>query len=325
MRFVLLIVAAVVAVVAGVTALKLSGEKSPEPTTSTATSTSILPTSVSTVDVLVARQQIPVGTIIKPEMISKQPWPAHLVLESFIVSTGENDDVVGRVARSTFLPYEPLLKSRLSNPNDPSFLAAVLPEGMRAMTLATDVISGVAGYIFPGDRVDILITHNVPGDAEKDRNASAFRANNNKPAFTEVLVPNARVLAVNLRPPDGLDATASNNTAPTSITLEVPESVAQEIRLAERLGTLSLTLRSLKDIDNNEVPVPTTYEDITHASNLHTGAIVRIIRGIDKSADKETTFTPDDGTRAIDNPLDESQQRSLEEDTAGSNSMMKTE
>ncbi|MGE0755295.1 MAG: Flp pilus assembly protein CpaB, partial [Alphaproteobacteria bacterium] len=235
MRVVLLLVAAVIAIVAGVAALKLSGDKDQG---STATVTTSQPVNSSTAEVLVAREQINVGTVITAEMLSRQPWPSHLVLESFIVSDGKDENTIGKVARATFMPYEPLLKTRLGNPNDPSFLAATLPSGMRAMTLATDVISGVAGYVFPGDRVDVLVTHNVPAEMRRDQSRNGGASAGGRPAYAEVLVPNARVLAVNLRPAEGPNTSTNANTAPNSITLEVPESVAQEVRLAEKLGTL---------------------------------------------------------------------------------------
>lgn len=285
MRIILLVVAAVIAVVAGVTALKLTGNNNQQNTPQIATNEQ--PSGdVKTVNVLVAREQIQIGTVIKPEMISRQPWPSHLVLNSFIVSDGKDTGVIGRVARTTFMPYEPLLKSRLGNPNDPSFLAATLPEGMRAITLATDVISGVAGYVFPGDRVDVLVTHNVPAVAEAEAGSgNSRRAGSGRPAYAEVLVPDARVLAVNLRRIEDPEGTAAASTAPNSITLEVPAEVAQEVRLSEKLGTLSLSLRSLKDMDKEGVPTPTTYDDLTNAGLVSNGGRVNVVRGVTKDKD----------------------------------------
>lgn len=299
MRFVLLLVAAVIAIVAAVAALKFTGGNKTETPAADATTTQTRPTSsnLSTVDVLVARDLIPVGTVIEESMLSKQPWPSHLVLESFVVADSPDGKVVGKVARSTFMAYEPLLKTRLADPNDPSFLAATLPHGMRAMTLATDAVSGVAGYIFPGDRVDVIVTHNVPKEAKLQRSSSAGDiGTSNKPAFSEVLVPNARVLAVNVRRVDTPEARPAN-PAPTSITIEVPEKMAQEVRLAEKLGTLSLTLRSLKDISGDiQIPPPTTIDDLTRAETLASGGTVRIVRGVETEDDYENNVSTVKGT-----------------------------
>ncbi len=287
MRFILLLVAAVIAVVAGVTALKWSGQNTP-PAQQTATSQLSQPRSgnVSTVEILVARDQIPVGAVIKETMLDRQPWPAHLVLSGFAVVGDSDSNVIGQVARTTFLPHEPILKSRLGNPNDPSFLAATLPAGMRAITIATDTVSGVAGYVFPGDRVDILITHNVPLEAKRQRGSKAS-AQSAKPAFSEVLVSNARVLAVNLREAPGKEGTHAV-VNPANVTVAVPDAVAQQIRLAEKLGTLSLTLRSLKDLEEYAQPDPTSLESVTQVNLWQSGSSsVRIVRGAGDDSDKD--------------------------------------
>ncbi len=281
MRFVLLLVAAVIAVVAGVAALKITGGGKDEPKPVVANAAVQKPANVSTVEVLVAREQIDVGSIIKEEMLAKQPWPSHLVLESFVVAGSNEGNVVGRVARTTFMPQEPLLKTRLSNPNDPSFLAATLPEGMRAVTIGTDTVAGVAGYIFPGDRVDILMTHNVPADEFNRTKTDDKKKMNTKPAFTEVLLSNIRVLGVNLRPKAAGEDTKSN-AAPSSLTLAVPEGAVQQLRLAEKLGTLSLALRSIKDMEKYDALPPTSLENLTRVSLSRAGmGGVRLVRGVD--------------------------------------------
>ncbi len=280
MRFVLLLVAAVIAVVAGVAALRVTGggKDNPKPVVSDAAQK---PAAVATVDVLVARDQIDVGTVIKEEMLARQPWPSHLVLESFVVAGSAEGNIVGRVARTTFMPQEPILRTRLSNPNDPSFLAATLPAGIRAITIGTDSVAGVAGYIFPGDKVDILITHNVPADEYNRKKTDSERKMSTKPAFAEVLVANVRVLGVNLRPKVSGDDTKSN-TAPNSLTIAVPEDVVQQLRLAEKLGTLSLSLRSIKDMDTVSTQPPTTLENLTRVGFSQTGvSSVRVVRGVD--------------------------------------------
>lgn len=287
MRFVLLLVAAVIAVVAGVAALKFAGGGKQENSPVVANAGTQRSADVATVEVFVAREQIDVGAVIKEEMLAKQPWPSHLVLESFVVAGVSGEDVIGRIARSTFMPQEPLLKTRLANPNDPSFLAATLPEGKRAVTLATDAVAGVAGYIFPGDRVDVLMTHNVPNQLVAQHSGSGVQHSvSREPAYSEVLVPNTRVLAVNLRDGGGDRDRARSSTAPSSITIEVPEEVVQQLRLAEKLGTLSLALRSLKDIDKVEAPAPTSLENLTRVELSKSGAVsgVRLVRGVDSDA-----------------------------------------
>ena len=95
--------------------------------------------------VFVAKQEIPVGTVIEREMIDRQVWPQHLVGPGFIVADGDNPpNIVGMVSRSHFQPREVIIRTKLANPDDPSFLAATIPAGMRAVTVSVNGITSVA-------------------------------------------------------------------------------------------------------------------------------------------------------------------------------------
>ncbi len=264
MRYVIFGIIAVLAIVVAVIAFRLSDQGSQS--TAVAQNVPASEVTVRTVDVLVARSNIPVGSIIDNSMIDKQPWPENLVLEGFIVSDGnDKENIVGKVVRSGIQAHEPFMKNKLANPNDPGFLAASLPTGMRAVTVATDAVSGVAGFVFPGDRVDVLFTHeSIPGGT----------VSSGKPTYTEVLAPNLRVLGVNIR--DGGDPSKPAAVSPSSVTLEVTDSVAQQIRLAEKNGTLSLSLRSIRDDAQNMID-PTSLANISRASALSTS--MSIVRG----------------------------------------------
>ena len=296
MRFVALLVAAVIAVVAGVAALQMSSK----PTADSALTpvASRQNSDVATVQVLVARQPIEVGAVLDDAMIEKQPWPSHLVLDGFITSDSPDATMAGKVARASFQANEPITRNKIANPNDPSFLAAALPAGMRAVTVATDAISGVAGYVFPGDRVDIIITHNIPNDVEVRSNRQARAMN--KPDVSEVLVPNVRVLAVNVRQPAGKEAASST---PSSITLEVREEDVQSIRLAEKVGALSLALRPLKD-DPTAEPSPTRSVMLTGVKIFGGEAAsgVRIVRGAGEKQDTQTSSARNEETKMDSEP-----------------------
>lgn len=277
MRAIVLVAVVLVALFAAFLTINVSGDGAalkPKTALTSASSSS----NVSAVDVLVARVPIAVGTVIDETMIDKQPWPSHLVLSGFVVGGSANSDVKGMVARASFQEREPLILSKLAKPNDPSFLAATLPKGTRAITIATDAVSGVAGYIFPGDRVDVLVTHNMLRELSEDAKGSGGKA-----GVTEVLVPNVRVLAVNLRqPPGAKESIVPAAVAPNSVSMEVSQQDAQRIRLAERNGTLSLALRSLQDHNEQELPPPTLVNGLSQASvpAAAAGDTVRIVRGI---------------------------------------------
>lgn len=253
MKYIIYGIIAVLAVVAAVASLNLSGQNV---TTTTITKDGApQEISIKTVDILVARENIAVGTLIESSMVERQPWPENLLLENFVLSDGKGVGVIGQVTRSAVQKGEPFMKSKLANPNDPGFLAASLPSGMKAVTIATDAVAGVAGFVFPGDRVDVLFTHEpIPADTTNQTG---------RPAITEVLASGVKVLAINVR--EG-DPNKTAPVAPNSMTLEVTDELAQKLRLAEKNGTLAFSLRSIHD-QNQEVVQPTFAGDLSRAAS----------------------------------------------------------
>lgn len=222
---------------------------------------------VPTVDIYVARRPIQIGEIIDQEMIDRQPWPKHLIGPGFVQASDEAPRLLGMVARAPFQQNEVLLENKLANPEDPSFIAASLPEGMRAVTISVDPVTGLAGFVYPGDRVDVLITHElltkgqagIPQDEEDDKPTTL----KDEKKTTEMLVTDVRVLAVNqLAIITGEEK--PRDRVPSSVTLEVNQADAQRLRLGERKGELSLALRSLYD-DKAEFVRPTAEDDLTRA------------------------------------------------------------
>ncbi len=212
--------------------------------------------------VLVARSPIPVGTPLKPEMLDRQPWPKHLIVGDFIISDGQDSDVSGMVTRAPFQANEPIIRTKLANPSDPSFLAAWVRDGMRAVTVSVDGISGVAGFIYPGDHVDVILTHNVP--VNKDPASADSSTKDKTMPLSEVMIQDVKVLAVDQKystEPGQLP------TAPNSVTIEVSPVDAQKIRLAENnKGSISLALRGIKKDENAEsafLPRPVGVADLS--------------------------------------------------------------
>lgn len=274
MRFIILIAVVVVVAAAGLLTLKFASDTTRENVPAVAT----VPGAqggVETVDVLVARNDISLGTVLNESMIDRQPWPKHLVVNGFVVAGTPEANVAGMVARSDIKAREPLFTARLAKPNDASFLAAGLDENQRAVTVPVDAISGVAGYIFPGDRVDVMFTHRVPQDApaqlgEAQPPMGATSAAGRVVTTSEVLLANVRVLAVNTRqvkPPEGQQPPPNANEAPSNITLALTQDEAKRIRLSEKNGTLSLALRSVKDEGDGGVGTPVTVEDVSRVDS----------------------------------------------------------
>ena len=190
-------------------------------------------------EVLVATRTLSVGTIIDAEAFRYQPWPQGLVQDAYFVRGGAGGDprsLIGTVVRNEITAGQPLSQGAIVRPGERGFLAAALGPGMRAVTVGVSATSGVAGFVFPGDRVDLVLTQEVEGGGE----GPPLRA-------SETIVRNIRVLAVDQR----LDSRneAGNQVAQTvsTITFEATPKIAEKIAVAQTIGQLSLSLRSLAD------------------------------------------------------------------------------
>jgi pilus assembly protein CpaB len=190
--------------------------------------------------VLVATKALPVGTIITADSFRYQPWPEELIEEAYFIEGGEKstpmEDLVGTVVRNAVTAGQPVTQGSLVKPGDRGFLAAALGPGMRAITVPVSALTGVAGFVFPGDRVDLMLTQNVAGDTGPALKVS------------ETIMRNLRVLATDQRSKSSVDE--NGNTVVSKyklVTLEVTPNIAEKITVAQSIGTLSLSLRSLAD------------------------------------------------------------------------------
>jgi pilus assembly protein CpaB len=187
--------------------------------------------------ILVATRALPVGTIIGPDSFRYQPWPKELVENACFVE-GQNVDLNqlhGTVVRNAISAGQPITQGALVKSGDRGFLAAALGPGMRAVTVSVSAQSGVAGFVFPGDRVDMVLTQSVDGS-----DGPALRA-------SETIIRNVRVLATDQRT---VSEDKDGNTevkVSSNVTLEVTPRIAEKIAVAQSIGQLSLSLRSIAD------------------------------------------------------------------------------
>ncbi len=190
-------------------------------------------------EVLVATRPLPVGTIIDAEALRYQAWPEGLIQEAYFVKGKAGvspQDLLGTVVRTEVTAGQPLTQGTLVKPGDRGFLAAALGAGMRAITVPVSMTSSVAGFVFPGDRVDIVLTQEVTGGGDGP-----------PLKVSETILRNVRILAVDQRmqgtDENGKPVMASLQT----VTMEVTPRIAEKIAVAQRIGDLSLSLRSLAD------------------------------------------------------------------------------
>ncbi len=196
--------------------------------------------------VMVATRALPVGTIITADAFRYQPWPKELIEEAYFTKAdGEGDatqQLLGTVVRTTITAGQPVTKGSLVSPGDRGFLAAALTPGMRAVSVPVSALTGVAGFVFPGDRVDVVLTQNVADTLQDDK------APGKEFKVSETMIRNVRVLATDQRSTPEKDE--KGNTIPSRyqlVTVEVTPRIAERIAVAQTIGTLSLSLRSLAE------------------------------------------------------------------------------
>lgn len=188
------------------------------------------------VPVAVAKTMIPARQVITEQMIQLTEIPANYVNPNVL---GKPADIIGKVARGDIHAGEQILKSKVANPGDSGEGLAMLVEpGRRAITVAVNDVTGVAGLLKTGDHVDILGTLAVGKDT-----------------ITSTLVQNIKVLAVNKSLDSRADVQLDAKQVQTAtITLSVNPNEAQHIALASEKGSIRLLLRTPADAEKPAIP-----------------------------------------------------------------------
>lgn len=190
-------------------------------------------------EVLVAKRAIPIGKYINVDDLEWAAWPEAAATETFIEKSGQPEALegfVGAVARSPMVQGEPIVASRLVHPGDAGFMGAILGPGMRAVTIRISEDSAASGFILPDDRVDVLLTRTVQYATEGS-------------VRTDIILSNVRVIAIDAAyntPPPEQGAVMPGSRA----TLELSDADTRLIRSAQDSGALTLTLRSIADLQD---------------------------------------------------------------------------
>lgn len=203
--------------------------------------------------ILIVRTSIQRGQILRPDDFAWQPWPEGGIDRNYILLGSRSPETyTGWVARQPIAAGEPLIDSKIVAPGNRGFLAAVLHAGMRAVSVPVTLTSGISGFVFPGDQVDLLVTYSVQDRPAPGQTTPAGPLMDHK--ISETVLRNVRVIAIDQK----LDSKPGEATVAKTATFEVTPKQSEIVALASEMGKLSLSLRSL-------VPGPneTAKEDAT--------------------------------------------------------------
>ena len=234
------LVVLIVAVAAGGAAALLAGRSGDEAPPPVAPSTHI-----DTVDVLVAKSDIPLGMSVSAQEMQWQLWPVQAASPVFIRKTEKPnaiEEFAGSIARAPFVAGEPLRENKLIKSNGSGYMAAVLDKGMRAISTEISPETGAGGFILPNDRVDVILSR---------RDREAEKSSGTESHTSETILINIRILAIDqtLGEKDGQKVVIGKTA-----TLELTPRQAETLALSRQLGTLSLSLRSLADAGDATLP-----------------------------------------------------------------------
>jgi len=183
--------------------------------------------------IVVASAPLGFGTVLDRDNIREIAWPAERLPDGAFATKNELMKDGRRAMLTPVARDEPILKTKVTGPDQRASLSALLEEGKRAVTVRVDDVRGVAGFVLPGDRVDVVLIRAVP------------RPNSPAENISDVLLQHVKVLAVDQL----VNERQEKPTIAKAVTLEVSTDQAQKVLLATNIGKLSLILRQAGETD----------------------------------------------------------------------------
>ncbi len=202
-------------------------------------------TKVKTVDVLMASKDINMGERLVDGATAWKPWPVENITGPMITRDEKPDareSYLNARARITIFEGETVIEKKLVLPGQSGFMSAILPKGMRAISVAVSEQSGAGGFILPNDRVDVILTRKVDNPQGTE-----------KMVTSEIAISNVRVLAINQTYRQEKDSETVTVAEGKTATLELDPHQAEVIAMIESSGELSLALRSIAENDGGSM------------------------------------------------------------------------
>jgi pilus assembly protein CpaB len=230
--------------------------------------------------VVVAAVPLKFGTPLSAEVLSEIAWPADAVPPDTFASKSAVISAGRRVVLAAIAKNEPIMASKISAPGQGASLSLIIEEGKTAVTIRVDDVLGVAGFVQPDDRVDVLLTRSERAGSGAPGAASTY---------TDVLLQNVRVLAIDQLADRNIQAKPVK-----AVTVEVGPEEAQKLVLAASVGQLSLALRRAGSLKTSEArrigleDLPNSRPAVVEAQQLapltpeqvERGPVVTVIRGV---------------------------------------------
>jgi pilus assembly protein CpaB len=200
--------------------------------------------SLPTAEVLVASKEIEPGRPLDLESVRWEVWPQSSVAEAFITKTEQPDigkAIEGYIVRAPVVTGQPITEAFVVRADHAAFLAALIKPGMRAVSIVVAPETGAGGFILPNDRVDIILTRDLPDQG------------GNLNIRSDTILRDVRILAIDQTSQTQVSKDGQQWAVGKTATLELTPSQAELLGHAPRQGSLSLALRALGD--NRQLPV----------------------------------------------------------------------
>ena len=202
--------------------------------------TKIIKPEIKLKNVVVAGEPLGFGMVLSSANLKEVSWPQNALPPGAFFSIDDLLAKGSRVVLRPIEPNEPILVAKITGSNESASLSKLIADGHRAVTIRVNDVAGVAGFILPGDRVDVVLTREVQNrGGGDDRN----RGRPSQSAVADLLLQGVRVLTID----QIADERSEKPQVAKAVTLELSTQDAQKVALASSVGDLSLLLRSAGD------------------------------------------------------------------------------
>lgn len=224
---------------------------------------------IVTDEVLVAARDLQVGAKVTPGDMRWQTWPTEALASGYVVKDQTPDAMTGMqgaLVRSAMMQGEPITGNKVIDSTSAGFMAARLGKGMRAVSVSISPETGAGGFILPGDRVDVIVTHESRNDTGRDA-----------VVVSDTVLANVRVLAIDQAFGEANDDTGEKIAVGKTATLELTPKQAETLARSQAMGDLWLSLRSLADTATGG-PVDTGVLGTNRNTQARRGSAVTVVR-----------------------------------------------